>query len=156
MDALLTSTPLGSVEEENVMKSVALLTLLDSPDLPATEEFLHLAMDSGTNQRTISKAIRDLKNRGVLYERGTVRGLCLWPHTSVNLDEAFERGEVVTRSGGDGIEFLCKQLPPEQVVPRGHYFRSGTLRYGEVQFIPATNWLRSLALSQCWMVRVPT
>lgn len=138
VDSLLTSTPLGSTEEESVFKSVALLTLLDAPDLPATEEFLHLALDNGTNQRAISKAVNEMKSRGILYERGTARGLCLWPHTSVNLDEAFECGEVATRTRGDNIELLCKQLPPEQIVPRGHYFRSGTLRYGEVQFVPAT------------------
>src|SRR5262249_41120284 len=76
--------------------------------------------------------------RGLLYERGLTKALYLWPHTSVNLDEAFARGELATRSSGDNIELLCKQLPPEQIVPRGHYFRSGTLRYGEVQFVAVT------------------
>jgi hypothetical protein len=138
VDSMLSSTPLGGVVEDSVFKSVALLTLLDAPDLPATEEFLHLALDNGSNRRAISKAIHEMKSRGVLYERGTSQGLCLWPHTSVNLDEAFERGALATRTGGDSIELLCKQLPPEQIVPRGHYFRSGTLRYAEVQFVPAT------------------
>ena len=138
IDSLLTSTTFSSPEEESVFKSVALLTLLDAPDIPATEEFLRLALDNGTNQRALSKAIHEMKTRGVLYERGTARGLCLWPHTSVNLDEAFERGALATRSNGDNIDLLSKQLPPEQIVPRGHYFRSGTLRYGEVTFIPAT------------------
>jgi hypothetical protein len=65
--------------------------------------------------------------------------LYLWPHTSVNLDEAFARGQAATPSTADPIELLCKQLPPEQIVPRGHYFRSGTLRYAEVQFVPAAD-----------------
>jgi hypothetical protein len=138
VDSMLSSTPLGNIEEERVLKTVALLTLLDATELPATEQFLHLALDNGSNRRVISKAIDDLKNRRVLYERGTARGLCLWPHTSVNLDEAFERGSAATRTSRDNIELLCKQLPPEQIVPRGHYFRSGTLRYAEIQFLPAT------------------
>jgi hypothetical protein len=145
IDSMLSSTPLSSIEEESVMKSVALLTLLDAPDIPATEAFLHLALDTGSNQRAISKAIHELKHRGVLYERGTARGLCLWPHTSVNLDEAFQRGATATRTSGDNIELFCRQLPPEQIVPRGHYFRSGTLRYGEVQFAPATTLAQILA-----------
>ena len=145
VDSMLASTPLGSIEEESVFKSVALLTLLDAPDLPATEEFLHLALDNGSNQRAVSKAINEMKSRGILYERGTARGLCLWPHTSVNLDEVFERGVAATRASGDSIELLCKQLPPEQIVPRGHYFRSGTLRYGEVQFVPTTALAQILA-----------
>ena len=40
-------------------------------------------------------------------------------------------------NSGDSIDLLCKQLPPDQIVPRGHYFRSGTLRFGDVQFVAA-------------------
>jgi len=138
VDSLLSGTPLNSQEEENVFKTVALLTLLDSPDLPASAEFVHLGLDDGGNHRAVSKAISEMKSRGLLYERGSTKALCLWPHTSVNLDEAFARGELATRTSGDSIDLLCRQLPPEQIVPRGHYFRSGTLRYGEVQFVPAT------------------
>jgi hypothetical protein len=139
VDSLLASIPLDSVEKESVFKSIALLNLLDAPDLPATSEFLQLALDDGTNQRAVSRAIREMKGRGVLYERGAARGLCLWPHTSVNLDEEFKRGYLATQSGEDSIGLLCRQLPPEQIVPRGHYLRSGTLRYGEVKFHPATD-----------------
>jgi hypothetical protein len=138
VDSLLAGTPLGSREEEHIFRTVALLTLLDSPDLPPTPDFIHLALDDGGNHRAVSKAITDMKNRGLLYERGSTRALYLWPHTSVNLDEAFARGQAATQSAADPIELLCKQLPPEQIVPRGHYFRSGTLRYAEVQFVPAS------------------
>jgi hypothetical protein len=137
VDSLLSSTPLNNREEEYVFRTVALLTLLDSPDLPATTEFVHLALDDGENQRAVSKALAEMKSRGLLYERGSSKALYLWPHTSVNLDEAFARGEQATRNNGDSIDVLCKQLPPDQIVPRGHYFRSGTLRYGEVQFVAA-------------------
>lgn len=137
VDSLLSNTSLSNAEEENVFRAIGLLTLLDSPDLPATAEFVHLALDDGENRRAVSKAIAGMKNRGLLYERGSSKTLCLWPHTSVNLDEAFARGELATRNDGDGIDLLCKHLPPEQIVPRGHYFRSGTLRYGEVKFVAA-------------------
>lgn len=145
VDSLLSSVPLHTREEENVFRTVALLTLLDSPDLPATSEFVHLALDSGDNYRAVSNAITQMKHRGLLYQRGSSKALCLWPHTSVNLDDAFAQGELATRTGGDRIDLLCKQLPPEQVVPRGHYFRSGTLRYGEVRFVPARTLPQLLA-----------
>lgn len=145
VESMLSSTRFGSAEEENVFKTVALLTLLDSPDLPATEEFLSQAFDGQIGRRAISHAIEQMKKRGVLYERGTARGLYLWPHTSVNLDDAFERGVAATKTEGDAVELLCKQLPPEQIVPRGYYVRSGTLRYGEVHFIPATSLTQLLA-----------
>jgi len=137
VESLLFSTSLNNREEENIFRTVALLTLLDSPDLPATSEFVHLALDNGENHRAVSKAIAELKSRGLLYERGSIKALYLWPHTSVNLDQAFERGELATRNSGDSIDLLCKQLPREHIVLRGHYFRSGTLRYGHVEFVAA-------------------
>lgn len=138
VDSLLTGTQLSSREEEQVFRTVALLTLLDSPDLPPTPEFIHLALDDGGNHRAVSKAISEMKERGLLCERGSTRALYLWPHTSVNLDEAFARAQAATKSTADPIELLCKQLLAEQIVPRGHYFRSGTLRYAEVRFVPAS------------------
>ena len=144
VDSLLSGTRLSDHEEENVFRTVALLTLLDSPDLPATSDFVQLALDDGGNRRAVSKAIAKMKSRGLLYERGSSKALCLWPHTSVDLDEAFARGELATRNGGDGIDLLCKQLPLEQIVPRGHYFCSGTLRYGDVQFVPEKGLTRLL------------
>ncbi len=138
VDSLLAGTPLSSREEEQIFRTVALLTLLDSPDIPPTPEFIHLALDDHGNHRAVSKAISEMKERGLLYERGSTRALYLWPHTSVNLDEALARAQAATRSTADPIELLCKQLPAEQIVPRGHYFRSGTLRYAEVQFVPAS------------------
>lgn len=138
VDSLLTGAPLNNREEENVFRTVALLTLLDSPELAARSEFIHLALDDGTNHRAITKAILDMKSRGLLYERGSTRALYLWPHTSVNLDEAFAQGQAATSSNSDPIDILCQQLPPEHIVPRGHYYRSGTLRYGDVRFLPAT------------------
>ena len=145
VDSLLAGTPLGSREEEQIFRTVALLTLLDSPDLPPTPDFIHLALNDGGNHRAVSKALSEMKDRGLLYERGSTRALYLWPHTSVNLDEAFARGQAATRSTDHPIELLCKQLPPEQIVPRGHYFRSGTLRYAEVQFVPSSGLRQLLA-----------
>lgn len=144
VDSLLAGTPLGSREEEQIFRTVALLTLLDSPDLAPTPDFIRLAVEVGGNHRAVSKAISEMKERGLLYERGSTRALYLWPHTSVNLDEAFARGKAATQSTADPIELLCRQLPPEQIVPRGHYFRSGTLRYAEVQFVPASDLRQQL------------
>jgi hypothetical protein len=138
VDSVLSSTELQNVEEEKVLKCVAILNLLDSPDLPATQEFVTLALDSGSSNSPVTKAILSLMKRRALFERGTARGLCLWPNTSVNLDEALQKAVAATATA-NGVEQLCAQLAPEQVVPRGHYFRSGTLRYGEVEFVPASN-----------------
>jgi hypothetical protein len=137
IDGMLATTKFDNPEQEAVFKTVALLTLLDFPDIPATEAMVELALADETNHKSITKALETLKARHVFYERGASRGFCIWPYTSVNLDEALKNGETATRMNGDGIELLCQELGAEQIVPRGHYFRSGTLRYGEIVFLPA-------------------
>ena len=74
----------------------------------------------------------------MIYERGTINGLCLWPHTSVNLDELFARAVEATCGKDDGIKRLCDHVRCEHLVPRAFYARTGTLRYAEVKLIPVT------------------
>jgi hypothetical protein len=82
------------------------------------------------------KALRALRSKKVFYERGASGGLCLWPHTSVNPDEAFERAVEATRSRAQIAE-LCAHAQCDTLVPRQHYVKTGTLRYAEVRMQPA-------------------
>ncbi|MDY7577262.1 hypothetical protein RGU70_02820 [Herbaspirillum sp. RTI4] len=133
IEAVLASTAIESPAEDAVLKSIAMLSLLDAPDLPSTEEAIKLAI--GGNREATTVAINNLRVRGVVYERGTVRGLCLWPHTSVNLDETFTQATEVTSDRGDGIRGLCDHIQSETLVPRAYYTETGTLRYADVQIL---------------------
>lgn len=136
IEAVLASTPIETPEEDAVLKTIAMLSLLDVPDLPSTEEAVMLAV--GNRRGSTAKAIEKLRSRGIIYERGTVRGLCLWPHTSVNLDESFAHALEVTSNRGDGIHELCVHLQSEPLVPRAYYVHTGTLRYADVRIFPAS------------------
>lgn len=137
IESVVASTPGETPEEQAVLKTVAMLSLLDAPDLPATEEIVSASV--GGSNKAVKEAIKTLRARGVIYERGTVKGLCLWPHTSVNLDELFAKAMEVTSSKGDGIKRLCDHVRSEHLVPRAFYARTGTLRYAEVKLIPASS-----------------
>jgi hypothetical protein len=139
VEAVIDSARVESIDEEHVLKTVGLLNLLDAPNLAPTEHLVRLALADTdvVAGKAVKAAIYALRSRGVLYERGTVSGLCLWPHTSVNLDEAFARGLEATQTDGDGIATLCANVRIDQLVPRGHYVRMGTLRYADVSLIPA-------------------
>jgi hypothetical protein len=141
----LASTHVDTAEEEAVLKTVAMLSLLDAPDLPATEEIVSASV--GGAKKAVDAAIKSLRARGAIYERGTVKGLCLWPHTSVNLDELFAKAVEATSGGGDGIKRFCDHVRSEHLVPRAFYARTGTLRYAEVKLIPASG-LNDLLASQ--------
>lgn len=136
IEAVLASTPGETPEEQAVLKTVAMLSLLDAPNLPATEEILCSSV--GGSPKAVNDAIKTLRSRGVIYERGTVKGLCLWPHTSVKIDELFAKAVEVTSSTGDGITRLCDHVRSEHLVPRAYYTRTGTLRYAEVKLLPAS------------------
>ncbi len=137
IEAILSSTEINSREEEAVLKTVALLNLLDAPDIPPTESNIFLAV--GGNHKLVEKAVKLLRDRGVLYERGSVRGLFLWPHTSVNLDEAFEEALQAVGEYRDPIETLCDHVRSEHLVPRAYYVQTGTLRFAEVKLISANS-----------------
>jgi hypothetical protein len=136
IEAVMASTAVETPEEEAVLKTVAMLNLLDAPDLPATEQVVQLAVDG--DKKAIAQATAALRTRGAIYDRGTVKGLCLWPHTSVNLDEAFSRAIEATAGRQDGIELLCEHVQSEHLVPRAYYAETGTLRYAEVKLVPAS------------------
>ena len=137
IEAVLASSPVETPEEEAVLKTVAMLSLLDAADLPATVEIVSAAV--GRDRNMVDRAIKALRSRGVVYERGSVKGLCLWPHTSVNLDELFAKAVEVTSGQADGIKLLCDHVRSEHLVPRAYYVRMGTLRYAEVKLMPATS-----------------
>jgi hypothetical protein len=135
IESVLASTPTQSVEEDALLKTVAVLSLLDAPDLPATEEVILSAV--GGNRGTVRIALRELRDRRVLYQRGSSRGYCLWPHTSVDLDELFEHAIQAT-GGAGGVKRLCQNLKSQQLAPRSYYVRTGTLRYAAVKLLPAS------------------
>ena len=145
IESVLASTPGETPEEQAVLKTVAMLSLLDAPDLPATEEFVRASVAGAP--KAVDDAIKTLRARGVIYERGTVKGLCLWPHTSVNLDELFAKAVEATSGKGDGIKRLCDQVRSEHLVPRAFYARTGTLRYAAVKLLPASG-LKDLLSNQ--------
>jgi hypothetical protein len=135
VESVLATSPGETPEEQAVLKTVAMLSLLDAPDLPATEDIVRASV--GGSLTSVDDAIRNLRARGVIYERGTVKGLCLWPHTSVNLDELFSKAVEVSSSYGDGIKRLCDNVLSEHLVPRAYYACTGTLRYAAVKLVSA-------------------
>jgi len=148
VEAIVTSTSMKSVAEEAVLKTVGLLNLIDSPDFAATTKFIQLSAvcrdNIGPSRKEVTEAIASLQSRGVLYERGISAGLCLWPHTSVDIEQAFERGFAAASQTAGTVEALCASITMEPLVPRGYYVETGTLRYASVNAAPASDVLTTL------------
>jgi hypothetical protein len=138
IESIVESFPAERRSEVEVLKTVGLLNVLDSSALIASEEAVRVCFvgDEGTGD-SIRTATRGLKSKHVLYNRGVAGGLCLWPHTSANLEKAYEDA---SRALGHTPErvwpFIQLYLDRRPIVARRHYIETGNLRHFEVRFCP--------------------
>ena len=93
IDSLIESFATEDPTQVKILKTVGILNLLNDGDLVPTEEAVVCALAGADHnaQKQIRAALEKLRTgRRVLYDRGRERGLCLWPHTSVDLEKAYE------------------------------------------------------------------
>jgi hypothetical protein len=120
-----------------VLKTVGILNLLNDCDLLPTEQALLCAMaESGAKeQRQVQVALETLhKGKRILYNRGRARGLCLWPHTSVDLEQAYDNAcrAIDTPLRVSGL--IGDYLEMRPIVARRHYIETGNLRYCDIRY----------------------
>ena len=130
--------------EVEVLKTVGMLNLLNANDLLPTEALVVRAVARKTREyshQRVKDAINALKHeKRVLYDRGISGGLCLWPHTSVDLNAAYKDAE---RAVGDiqrVSERIKTYLDLRPIVARRHYIQTGNLRHFEIQYLPASEF----------------
>jgi hypothetical protein len=133
----------GAGEEDDlalrVLKTVGLLNLLDAEHMIASREAIVLGVsdedqDAGAQ---VEAAIEDLRARRLLYDRGLAGGYCLWPHTSVDLEKAFEAAGRAVGSAVNVSGVVAARLDARSIVARRHYLATGTLRHFEVRYAAA-------------------
>ena len=136
-------TPNDDLEVE-VLKTVGMLNLLNANDLLPTETLVVRAVARQTRKHSrqrVTNAIDTLKRKKrVLYDRGIAGGLCLWPHTSVDLDAAYKKAEQTVVDIQRVSEEIKDYLDPRPIVARRHYIRTGNLRHFEVQYLSASEF----------------
>jgi hypothetical protein len=146
VDGVVRSGVAQDAFERNALKVTALLNLLDEPTFCLTSDLLVRAIASTPAERGhAERAVERLKGGArVLYERGAGGGLCLWPHTSVDLQRAFEDALTAVERGDDVISALRPVLPSEPLVARRHYVTTGAMRNFEVVYAPLASLAESL------------
>lgn len=140
IDSLIESFPAESELDLRILKTVGLLNLLDSSNLLASEKAVTLAVagEETAESGRVGDAIRKLqKEKRVLYHRGAAGGFCLWPHTSVNLEKAYEKAARALGPSPQRVSSLIHSyLETRPLVARRHYIETGNLRHFEVRFSP--------------------
>ena len=149
VDSVISSYLSNDSLEVEVLKTVGMLNLLNANDLIPTEELVTQAVKTQKNTlHRVKDAINTLKRKKhVLYDRGIAGGLCLWPHTSVDLNAAYKNAELAVADIGQVSERIKVYLDARPIVARRHYIKTGNLRHFEVQYLSASEFSRFTSLS---------
>jgi hypothetical protein len=140
IQSVVESFPRDHAKELELLKTVAILNLIDSPQLLASEDAIAVAVDAASDDSSV-KIKRSLKSlqrgKAVLYYRGAAGGYCLWPHTSVNLERAYQDARDAVSVPQRIGPLVREKLETRPLVARRHYIETGNLRHFDVHFVPA-------------------
>lgn len=139
IESIVESFATSDLVELAVVKTVGVLNLLDHPDLVATEEAITACLSGagGFPTAEVGQAIERLqKTRRVLFRRGFSGVFCLWPHTSVDLESAYEQAAKVIGTVRSVNNALDEFLETRPLVARRHYIETGNLRHFDVRYMP--------------------
>lgn len=148
IESVVESFPQNQPLELQILKTVAILNVIDSPQLLATEDAIVAAVDTSTDDavKKVKSAIKVLqRGKSVLYFRGAAGGYCLWPHTSVNLERAYQEACAAVQNPQRIGPHIQEQLETRPLVARRHYIKTGNLRHFDVHFVPTAELQEALA-----------
>ena len=137
IDSVIESFVEESEVQLKVLKTVGILNLLNDSDLLATEESVLCALcsDDRTKGKNVQAALSTLhKYKRIIYDRGRARGLCLWPHSSVDLEKAYEDACRAIDTPQHVATLIQDFLEARPIVARRHYIETGNLRHAEVRY----------------------
>ena len=148
IESVIDSFSSSEPEDLELLKIVGLLNLADSQSLAPSAEVLKLSWRVGDAggprwKRSLDKLQRQKR---ILYYRGESAGFCLWPHTSVNLERAYEDARTAVGPISKVSTSLSEYLEERPIVARRHYIQTGNLRHFSVSYI-ASNAL-ALAIQE--------
>ena len=126
------SAPSSGPTAERVLKTVAVLNLLDAEDLRATDRAIDAAF-APAERKVVGAAIKELTRQGLLFRRGSGSDYRLWPQSSVNLDAAFNAADRALGAVASVAASIEPYVKPGPLLARRHYVERGTLRYFEVR-----------------------
>lgn len=142
IDSIISNYVSDDSLELAVLKTVGMLNLLNAPDLIPTIELVIRAVEIRSNSRDrVRDVIETLKNKkGLLYDRGVVAGLCLWQHTSVDLESAYKKAERAVAQIEHVSDYIKDYLDSRPIVARRHYIQTGNLRYFDIQHLSGSEF----------------
>ncbi len=137
IDSVIESFATEDELQVRVLKTVGILNLLNDADLLPTQEAIVGAIsgsDAGEQGQVRAALDRLRREKRILYDRGRARGLCLWPHTSVDLEKAYDDACRAVDTPRRVAGLIKDSLETRPVVARRHYIMTGNLRHWDVRY----------------------
>lgn len=137
IDSVIESFATEDELEVNALKTVGILNLLNDSDLLPTQEAVVCALSgSDATEKTGVRAALDRLHREkrILYDRGRARGLCLWPHSSVDLEKAYDDACRAINTPLRVAGLIEESVGVRPIVARRHYIETGNLRHWDVRY----------------------
>ena len=145
VDSVISSYSSDDSLEMAVLKTVGMLNLLDANDLLPTKKIVEQAVKQRYSRDSVNEIIDTLKDKKrVLYDRGVAGGLCLWPHTSVDLDAAYKEADRAVGNIQRVSEQIKTYLDSRPIVARRHYIETGNLRHFEIQYLSGSEFVQAI------------
>lgn len=135
IDSVVESFVEDNETQLKILKTIGILNLLNDSDLLATEESVVCALSNVSEKSDLRNALTTLhKHKRIIYDRGRARGLCLWPHSSVDLEKAYEDACRAIDTPRNVAGLINDSLEPRPIVARRHYIETGNLRHADVRY----------------------
>jgi hypothetical protein len=123
--------------DQQILKTIGLLNVLGTDDLRPTEDAVVLAvagMDM-LKQKEVRHVLAKLTKNHRIFFRGKLRGYCVWPYSSVDLDKVLDQARREVSEKFSMADSVQAQLPQRALVARRHYIETGNLRHFDVEYI---------------------
>jgi len=134
LDNIVSSWVAEDDMEKEILKTIALLNLIQADDLVCTVKALMATLGTGKNAGNIQAHLENLKSKGVVYPRGKREGYCLWPHLSVDLNQAYDKAAKAIGAIDIVGTYVQEMLDSAPIVARKHYIQTGNLRYYSIYY----------------------
>src|SRR5207244_2531034 len=82
----------------------------------------------------VESALQSLTRRSVVVFRRHTGSYALWEGSDVDIEDRLTAARQAVERDQSLPVFLSRQVPPQAMIARRHYFQTGTLRYFETTY----------------------
>lgn len=121
--------------EVQLAKTIGLLQALGpAAGFPASSSVLRIAMQGVASDTEVEASLRSLAQRSVVVFRRHTGSYALWEGSDVDIEDRLTAARQSVERDQSLPAFLARQVPPQPLIARRHYFQTGTLRYFEASY----------------------